>query len=181
MARQYLRKAEPYDQNPNSDWIMMTGREFYQFINSPEGKRRYFIKWDDLVIEASREQYDDWLCDEEHHGYLQQYENRCNTISLYSDLAQEGKAGEELVPDPVVDVESKAMANIRQDALITALHHLDYKSFWLIYSLYLNHDKKTECELAVEIGISQQAVHKRKEKILSKLKFLVVKYEKSPQ
>ena len=36
MARQYLRKAEPYDQNPNSNWIMMTGREFYQFINSPE-------------------------------------------------------------------------------------------------------------------------------------------------
>ena len=39
MARQYLRKAEPYDQNPNSDWVMMTGIEFYCFINSPEGKR----------------------------------------------------------------------------------------------------------------------------------------------
>ena len=71
MARQYLRKAEPYDQNPNSDWITMTGSEFYRFINSPEGNGRCFIKWDDLVIEASREQYNDWLCDEEHRRYLQ--------------------------------------------------------------------------------------------------------------
>lgn len=181
MARQYLRKAEPYDQNPNSEWIAMTGREFYQFINSPEGKTRYFIKWDDLVIEASREQYNDWLCDEEHRRYLQQHEKGWNTISLYSDLAEGGWAGEELVPDPAVDVEFSAMANIRQAALIAALRHLDHQSFGLIYALYLAVYKKTECELATEIGISQQAIHKRKEKILSKLKFLVVKSEKSPQ
>lgn len=181
MARQYLRKAEPYDQNPNSDWITMTGSEFYRFINSPESKGRYFIKWDDLVIEASGEQYNDWLCDEEHHKYLQQYESGWNTISLYSDLAQEGKGGEELVADPAIDVELSAMASIRQEALRTALHHLDCQSFHLIYSLYISLSKKTERELAAEIGISQQAIHKRKEKILSQLKFLVVKCEKSPQ
>lgn len=181
MARQYLRKAEPYDQNPSSDWIAMTGREFYQFVNSPEGKKRYFIKWDDLVIEASREQYNDWLCDEEHRGYLQQYEKEWNTVSLYSDLSEGSKAGEELVPDPAVDVEFSAMVNIRQDALMKALRHLDHQSFRLIYALYLAVYKKTECELAEEVGISQQAIHKRKEKILRKLKFLVVKSEKSPQ
>ena len=40
MARQYLRKSEPYDQNPGSDWIMMTGKELYRVISSPEGRRR---------------------------------------------------------------------------------------------------------------------------------------------
>ena len=181
MARQYLRKTEPYDQNPNSDWIMMTGREFYQFISSPEGRRRYFIIWDDLVIEAPRDQYNDWLSEEEHYGYLRQYENGWNTISLYSDLAQDGKDGEGMVPDPAVDVEHSAIANIRRDALIAALRHLDHQSFYLIYSLYLARHTKTESKLAKEVGISQQAIHKRKEKILGELKFLVVKCEKSPQ
>ena len=181
MARLYLRKTEPYDQNPNSDWIMMTGKEFYRFINSPEGRNRYFIMWDDLVIEASREQCSDWLSEQAHCGYLRQHENGWNTISLYSDLAQEGTEGEELIPDPAVDVELSAIANIRRNALLAALRHLDHQSFYLIYSLYLACHPKTERELATEVGISQQAIHRRKEKILRKLKFLVVKSEKSPQ
>lgn len=181
MARQYLRKVEPYDQNPNSDWIMMTGREFYQFISSPEGKRRYFIIWDDLVIEAPRDQYNEWLSEEEHYGYLRQFENGWNTVSLYSDLAQDGKDGEGMIPDPAVDVEHGAIASIRRNALIAALRYLDHQSFYLIYSLYLARHTKTECKLAKEVGISQQAIHKRKRKILSELKILVVKCEKSPQ
>jgi len=115
VARQYLRKAEPYDQDPDSEWISMTGKEFYRFISSPESKGRYFIKWDDLVIEASKAQYSDWLCDEEHSGYLREHENGWNTVSLYSDLSQEGRSGEELVPDPAADVEIRAISNIRRD------------------------------------------------------------------
>lgn len=181
MARQYLRKAEPYDRKPSSDWISMTGAEFYRFIKSPESEGRYFITWDDLVIEASRAQYTDWLCDKEHQGYLREYEHGWNTISLYSGLSQEGRSGEELISDPATDVESIAMENIRKNALTMALRQLDTSSFYLIYSLYLDFNRKTESELASEIGISQQAVHKRKEKILRQLKFLVVKSEKSPQ
>lgn len=181
MARQYLRKVVPYDQNPNSDWIAMTGSEFYRFINSTESKGRYFIRWDDLVIEAPKTQYNDWLRDTEHCGYLREHEIGWNTISLYSDLAREDSSGEDLIPDLTTDVELSAMANIRQNALVAALYQLDNQSFHLIYSLYLAFDTKTESELAAEIGISQQAVHKRKGKILQKLKFLVVKFEKSPQ
>lgn len=181
MARQYLRKAEPYDQNPNSDWVMMTGIEFYRFINSPEGKGRYFIKWDDLVIEASKAQYDDWLREEKHSRYLRSHESEWETLSLYTDLSQEGKNGEELIPDPSTDVELQAMDHVQREALTAALHQLDCSSFYLIYSLYLASSKKTEGELAVEIGVSQPAVHRRKEKILSNLKFLVIKSGKNRQ
>ena len=73
------------------------------------------------------------------------------------------------------------MGHVEQDALIAALHQLDCSSFYLIHSLYLTSEKKTEHELAAEIGISQQAVHRRKEKILKKLKFLVVKSGKNRQ
>lgn len=181
MARQYLRKAEPYDQNPNSNWITMTGREFYHFINSPEGRGRYFIKWDDLVIEASKEQYTDWLCNEKHSVYLRDHEKGWDFLSLYSDLSWNGKSGEEFVPDPAIDVEIEAIALIQQRALVEALRQLDHQSFYLIYSLYLASDRRTENELASEVGISQQALHKRKDKILKQLKFLVVKCEKSLQ
>ena len=176
-----LRKVEPYNQNLNSDWIMMTGEEFYRFITSPEGKGRYFIRWDDLIIEAPEDQYRDWLCDMKHSAYLREHERGWATISLYSDLSQKDRTGEELISDPAIDVESQALTGISRDALFTALAQLDFQSFYLIYSSYLALCKKTEGELALEIGISQQAVHKRKKKILQELKFLVVKFEKSLQ
>lgn len=181
MYKRYFRKRDPNCPVNKTEWIEMTDMDFYQFINSPEGKSRYFIIWDDLVIEASKEQYDDWLREAEHRKYLRQFENGYSTISLYSDLTKEDKEKEEQVSDPTVDVEYSAMENIRQNALLAALRHLDYQSFYLIYSLYLARHTKTEHELAKEVGISQQAVHKRKRKILSDLKFLVVKLEKNPQ
>ena len=66
-------------------------------------------------------------------------------------------------------------------ALRVALHQLDKDSRLLIHALYLADERKTERDLAKELGVSQNAINKQKKKILQKLKILVVKIQKSQQ
>ena len=73
------------------------------------------------------------------------------------------------------------MTSILQKALKEALNSLDSESYAIIDALILAQDRKSERDLASEFGLSQNAVHKRKNKILNNLKLLVVKAEKSSQ
>ena len=74
-----------------------------------------------------------------------------------------------------MDVEGQALRNAEKKALRAALSLLDAASYQLIYALYLAERRKSEYELAREYGVSQNAIHKRKKKILKILKNLVVK------
>ena len=58
---------------------------------------------------------------------------------------------------------------------------LNTENNYLLYRLYFAEKKCSENELAAELGITQQGVHKRKKKVLENLKKLVVKSEKSQQ
>ena len=85
------------------------------------------------------------------------------------------------IHDQGADTEAEAIASIARRALNTALNSLDPESYLIIDALILSPGDKSERDLASEFGISQNAVYKRKEKILKNLKFLVVKAEKSQQ
>ena len=74
----YLVKKEPLGPQTENNWKQLTGREFHEFITSPEGKGRYFIKMEDdfnegsdiIFIEASKEQYFEWRKEHDQHKYL---------------------------------------------------------------------------------------------------------------
>lgn len=65
-------------------------------------------------------------------------------------------------------VEDAVFRKITAERLYTALEKLPAAERTLIIALYF--DGKTERDLAIEIGISQPAVHKQKNRILKKLK-----------
>ena len=65
-------------------------------------------------------------------------------------------------------VEDVVFRKLMADKLHTALMQLTKEERDLIYALFF--DEKTESEVAKALGISQQAVHKRKNRILKKLK-----------
>ena len=88
---------------------------------------------------------------------------------------------EGILPDETANTEELAIKSIVQKALFAALSTLDAESYQLIDALILSDDQKSERELALEFGLSQNAVNKRKNKILKNLKILVVKLEKSQQ
>lgn len=179
MARQYFRKKDPTA--PIPEWIEMSGQEFYRFTRSPEGRGRCFIDFDDYVIEASRDQYEEWRKEKDHSDYLREQEEKLLFLSLYSGAIDEYGNGEDVIADERVNVEESTFLADQARTLGSMLQKLDSPSYWLIHELYLAEERKTERALAEELGVSQNAVHKRKKKILKKLKTLVVKSEKSSQ
>ena len=81
MARQYFVKQDPSVPENFIVWLKMNGQEFYRFITSPEGRGRYFVDMDDIVIEASKEQYEDWRREKDHSDYLREQEEGSLTLS----------------------------------------------------------------------------------------------------
>lgn len=65
-------------------------------------------------------------------------------------------------------VEDMVIRKLTVDKLHTALMQLTKEDRDLIYALFF--DGKTESEAAKPLGVSQQAIHKRKNRILKKLK-----------
>lgn len=82
MARLYFRKKESFDQNPNSEWLQMTGREFYQFVSAPENAGRRFIDMGNVVLEASDSIFREYRSELDHSDYLREQESEWSTISI---------------------------------------------------------------------------------------------------
>lgn len=181
MSKRYFRRREPQCGPEAAGWIEMTGREFYQFVNSPEGRGRHFIDMGDVVLESTEMEAKLYRAERDRSDYLREQAEKWSTLSMYAFEDEYECSGEEIVADTVQDVEDEVILRTEVKALRSALSLLDAESCRLICALYLDDELKTERELAAEYGVSQVAVHKRKKKILNTLKLLVIKNEKSSQ
>ena len=179
MYTRYFRRKDPKCRPEEIEWIEMSGKEFYRFVNSSEGQGRYFIDMGDVVLEASKREAQIHRAEKDHSDYLKEQEEGWSTLSIYAD--ERGYSGEEIIADEVHDVEAEAIMRIETAALQKALTRLDSQNYQLIHALYLADNQKTEREIAQELGVSQNAINKQKKKILKTLKFLVVKLQKSSQ
>lgn len=173
MSRTYWIKKN------SSEWTELTGKEFYQLVNTPEGKQKRFIDFEDFLIEASEKEYLAWRSEVNHADYLKRYAVDHIVISIYEMESKDGCNGEDAIVDVSVNVEEQAQQNIDRVALRSALLSLSDEEYQLIFDCYMVEHPKTERELAEEYGLSQVGIHKRKNKILKKLKLLVIKTEKS--
>lgn len=172
-----MKKTYWVMKNPGStaEWIEMNGKQFYDFITSPVGYGRYFMDCDTYKIEVSPEQYRKWKLEANHRSYLQGFEDEALILSL-GILAEENDiSDDEVIADLSVNIEDEAIKNIDMRLLSEAILSLPDDERWLINELFLRDKPKTEQEIGETTGVSQQAVHKRKNKILKKLKLLVVK------
>ena len=181
MHTRYFRLKDPKCRPEEIEWIEMSGKEFYCFINSPEGRRRHFIDMDDVVLEASEGETRQYKSEKNHSYYIQAQEDGWNTLSIYTVEDENGCSGEDVVKDDSQDVEAEVIMRIERKALRAALYQLDHESRLLIQALYFADERKTERELAQERGVSQVAIHKMKKKILETIKLLVIKFQKSQQ
>lgn len=67
-------------------------------------------------------------------------------------------------------VEEQILKKIEYEQLHKFISELSKEEQWLIQELYF--EERTEREVAAELGLSQKAVNKRKQKILEKLRTL---------
>lgn len=181
MNTRYFRMKAPKCKTGETEWIEMTGKEFYRFIHSKEGQGRHFIDMGDVVLEATETEARSFKAEQNHRYYIQTQEEGWSTLSIYAIVDKNGCSGEEVVGDDTQDVETEAILRIERRALRAALCQLDEESRRLIQALYLADERRTERDLAQECGVSQVAIHKQKKKILETIKFLVIKFQKSQQ
>lgn len=175
-----MKKTYWVMKNPGStaEWIEMNGKQFYEFINSPVGKGRYFIDFDIYEIEVSREEYCKWKREANHSGYLQAFEDEALILSLDSLAGNDGISYEGLIADLSVNIEDEIIRADTLQLLGEAVLSLADDERWLITELFFRDKPKTEQEITKLTGIPQQTVSYRKNKILEKLKILLVRNKK---
>lgn len=127
--------------------------------------REYYIKLQDgLKVTVSEEIYHEyyraWWREKNRKRACTKKECPYEVLSqLNSDIIC--LSSEQLVEDIVED-------KLLLETLMEALYALNADELSLINALY--YEDKTESEFASEIGISQQAINKRKTKLLDKIK-----------
>jgi len=171
LNKKFYVKRDPHAHSEKIEWIELTGREFYRLIVAPENKDRYFIDFEEYMIETTKTEYARWRKEKDHTDYLREQEVGWTTISLYSTDITESANGEDVIADEATDVETQVMNALEQASLRRALDGLDEKSYQLLHSLYLSENRKTQRELADEYGICLSALWERAQKIKKNLKF----------
>ena len=173
----YLVKKNPESKKENTEWIQMSGEEFYRFTRSEEGKGRYFIhltddvgyEADEIYIEAGYEEYQDWYKEARRHRYLVECEG--DILTLSSDVPVSG--GDELLIDTVMDdgtsIEEDYVRQDELERLLRAVRDLEPEEFQILKVLYLGERVRTEQEAAKELGVSRDIVKRRKKKLFLKI------------
>lgn len=170
MARLYFRKRESFDQNPNSEWVQMTGREFYRFVSAPENAERCFIDMGNVILEASSSIFREHKSELDHSDYLREQESGWSTVSISELQGKDILSGEEAIADHTQDVEAATMQFLILQKLRTAIKSMPSSDRWLICELYLSEPPKTLRQLSAESGIPVMTLQDRKKKALEKLR-----------
>ena len=181
MPQQFWIKKTSETKGKTDEWIMLNADEFNLFRQSSEARGRYFIEMEDITIEASKQQYKQWRKESNHRDYLSRQQRQYATVPLMSPYLSEQLDGENVTPDLSFDMEEMVMDRLEIEELRKSMESLDADSLHILHSLYIAEPPMTEADLAAEIGVTQQAINKRKKKILGILKNAVVKSEKSQQ
>ena len=105
--------------------------------------------------------------EQDRHDYLKKQEQEAVILSLDA-LGVDGMSGESFIADNQINVEEETVQNIMLEKLQCALSKLSAEELLLIDLLYSQ--TKSERETASILGISQNAVNKKKHKLLGRLK-----------
>ena len=179
MATKYLVWKDPACQGKNIEWVELTGKEFYQLTAQPENKGRRFIKLDDsvcedadvIIIEATLEQYRNWLPERDSHKYLM--ETKSGTQALSLDQPVNGRS-DILLADVIPDdcgMEEVILKRLLITHLSKLMRCLSISEQELVDVLFLhNPENLSEREIARRQDIPQKTLNCRKIALLKKSK-----------
>ena len=135
-----------------------------------EGKN-YYIKVPGALVEVTEEVYLAYYRMHRRCSAVQE-KDTYNGVTSYDALDTEDMLGVDNIPDSnSPSVEDLAMDNLLRKKLQFCLSQLTLPEQFLIHALF--YEQKTEREYAKTLGISQNAVNKRRHKVLDKLRRLM--------
>lgn len=129
-----------------------------------DAKKEYYIYVQGEQVPVSREIYCAYYEEYDHERYI---DRRGQKREISFDLLQEQGSLINFAGLSEHSIEYQMIEKERMVQLYQALKQLDDKERWLIDKLYF--DECSEKEIALILGISQQAVSKKKQKVLRKL------------
>ena len=190
--RLYLAKANHKNQKHASDEMQnhrlteqtkeqlleISGSEFYRIVSASNVENmepRYFIRLTDdidyecpeIFVEVSKEDYTEWKREYNLHLYRRKIKS-CYVEVPFDDallfLYSKGEEDSEALPEKMAEKRE----NLGKLQIAFASLTDDEKE--LIWLLYLCKEPLTETQVASVLHISQPAVHKRKKRILEKMR-----------
>lgn len=130
----------------------------------PEYADRYFIPLNGYLLEVSHEDYLDHYKTANRQGYLRKEAKRAGEISLQAMEFNET----DIVDEIYADVAEQVIEEMMKASLHKALVQLSEDEQRIIHLIYFEGQPERQC--AEIIGVSRNAVHERKIRILKKLK-----------
>lgn len=158
--------------------LEISGSEFYRIVSASDVENmepRYFIRLTDdidyecpeIFVEVSEDDYAEWKREYNLHLYRRKIKS-CYVEVPFDDallfLYSKGEEDSETLPEKMAEKRENL------DKLQIAFASLTDDEKELIWLLYLCKEPLTETQVASVLHISQPAVHKRKKKILEKMK-----------
>lgn len=178
--------GEYYSTDGKRRFTKMTGDEARIFLKKERkaGKIRKFLLteteerdgdelYDEIHVEIPMDSVSIFRKSERRKQYIKdcQEDSGIETISYNAPLRdQDDLTIEDVVSDSLKSVEDDALHEIELEIMRRALKTLTDEELRIIHALFLSKKKLTEEKLAKEMGVSHQAISKRKARILKKLK-----------
>lgn len=166
-----LRKLNFDTDTDEGKLVEVTGKEFYNYINSTRCEKKYFMRITDnlffeaaeIIVEVSSSDYYRWKREYDRLYYQAKRSKEISEISL-EDLNMKVETNSDSIP------EESLLKKENYRRLKQALLSLAPDERKLMGMLYLSENPVTLRQAAEHFGISIAAVHKRKEKILKKMR-----------
>lgn len=128
---------------------------------------KFFLPLHGMLMEVTEETYRDYYRDKRRQKYIDE-RSRLNGDVSYNALDTDETLGEDVFADEKTDVEAEVINKMTVAELRKAFLLLSPDERELIKILFI--DGVTERKASEIHGVSQVAIHKRKNKILAKLK-----------
>ena len=161
-------------------YTLLEGKALYDFLKTENGRSRCFhVDIDEngnkIGIEAEPKMITACAAQRERDRYRYKVMTKLNitVVSANTLVSVPGEDDLELldtVADEDVDLEAEAMHDLDLEILKKALQALTKEEYRIIRCLYLSKSHMSEKEIAKHLGMTQQAVSKRKRAIFEKLK-----------
>lgn len=152
--------------NPAEGYYQVTEEELQAYKKNSEEKV-YLINLGHSVMEVTEADYKEFYRVRRREKYIQEEAIRVGEFS-YNAFDTEDYDGASAIADDSEALEDSVIRKMMIEKLPEAVATLTEEEKELVYQLYFNH--KSERQLALETGVSNVAVNKRKNKVLSKLK-----------
>ncbi len=176
----YLVKKNPAMPKAEDNWIVMNGREFWQFISTEEGKLRSldFGRMDPcgqddyaIIAECGKEDAACWNRERAHSNYVREVQKRIEFLSydLLMDCAADGYYYCRIT-DPHCDIEGELLRKASWESMRMALLLLPEDMQKLLHDLVACDNPPSIVQYSKTVGLSDVTVGRRLKKAKAQLK-----------